>query len=299
MKTDILKERLRNRNISFCENKSFKNLTSFKTGGEASLVLYPENAEEIIFIRETAKNENIPLIILGKGSNCLAPDEFFDGMVVVTKESFNKIFVEGSCLTAESGASLSAMALLARDKGLSGLEFSYGIPGTLGGAVLMNAGAYGGEIKDVIRSVTYLDENNQIHTIENEACLFDYRTSIFDENDYFILSAEISLKEGNKEEIESCMEEILAKRRDKQPLEYPSAGSGFKRPQGYFAAALIDECNLKGLTVGGAQVSEKHAGFIINRDNATSADIKELCKRVHDIVLKEKQVDLETEIRFL
>lgn len=299
MKTDILKERLRKENISFGENKSFKNLTSFKTGGEAALVLFPENADEIIFIRELAKNENIPLIVLGKGSNCLAPDEFFDGMVIVTKESFNKITVEGNKVTAQSGASLSSLALLSRDKGLSGLEFSYGIPGTLGGAVLMNAGAYGGEIKDVIRSVTYLDEDNRICSLNNEECLFDYRTSIFDKKDYFILSSEIVLKEGRKEEIGAKMEEILAKRRDKQPLEYPSAGSSFKRPKGSFAAALIDECGLKGLRVGGAEVSEKHAGFIINRDNATSGDVKELCKKVHDIVLKEKQVDLKTEIRFL
>lgn len=299
MKTDILIKELEAEGISFSRNKSFKSLTSFKTGAEAAFVLYPESTEHMIFIRELSKREGIPLIVLGCGSNCLAPDEFFEGMVVVTREKMGRISLDKSEISAQSGASLSAIALLAKESGLTGLEFSYGIPGSLGGAVLMNAGAYGGEMKDVIKSVTYLDENNNICTADTSGCLFEYRSSLFSKKDYFIISAVLSLKEGNREQIKEKMEQILLKRREKQPLEYPSAGSVFKRPKGCFAAALIEECGLKGMSVGDAQVSQKHSGFIINKGSASSEDVKQLCQRVHDIVLEEKNVSLELEIRFL
>ena len=290
---------LKEKGIEFKENKSFKELTSFKTGGECRFAVYPKNAEEVVFLRGLARENNIPFIVLGKGTNVLAPDESFEGMVLVTKERFNDLKVEGNSIEASCGASLSSICMAAKDASLTGMEFAYGIPGSCGGAVLMNAGAYGGEVKDVITSVTYLDEKNELHTVSNEECNFSYRTSLFDKNDYFVVSAVFTLKEGNRAEIEEKMTETLEKRRSKQPLEYPSGGSTFKRPEGYFAAALIEECNLKGFGVGGAEVSTKHSGFVINKGNATSNDVKELCRRIKEIVLREKGVKLETEIRFL
>ena len=290
---------LEEKGIAFAENKSFKELTSFKTGGECRYAVYPDCVEEVIFLRTLAKENNIPLIVLGKGTNVLAPDESFEGMVLVTKERFNSLKREGNVIEACCGASLSSICTEAKDASLTGMEFAYGIPGSCGGAVLMNAGAYGGEVKDVITSVTYLDEKNELHTVSNEECNFSYRTSLFDKNDYFVVSVNFTLTEGQKEKIEAKMTEVLEKRRSKQPLEYPSGGSTFKRPEGYFAAALIEECNLKGFGVGGAEVSTKHSGFVINKGNATSNDVKELCRRIKEIVLREKGVKLETEIRFL
>ena len=285
--------------LSFEEGKSFKSLTSFKTGGSADFAVYPKDEEQAISAKKLAEENDIPFLILGKGSNVLAPDEGFKGIVMVMNENFGKISLKNCEIEAQSGASLACLCKFAKENNLTGLEFAYGIPGSVGGAVIMNAGAYGGEMCDVIKSVTCADENGKIITLPQSRCEFAYRKSIFQRNNYIILSARFSLLQGDEKKIEEKMEEILNRRREKQPLNFPSAGSTFKRPEGYFAAALIDECGLKGMSVGDACVSEKHAGFVINMGNATSNDVKELCERIKRKVYEQKGVELEMEIKVL
>ncbi len=286
----------RENQIEFFENEPMSRRTSFKAGGNSRCFVVCKNETELSKVLKTAKELKIDTFILGLGSNVLFSDEGFNGAVITLQGDFEKIEVENNIITVGAGLSLAKLANVARDNSLTGLEFSFGIPGTVGGAVFMNAGAYGGEIKDVIKSVRAMDKQGNIKTYSYEALKLSYRNSIFHYNDEIILSAEFQLNEGEREEISAKMMELLNRRKDKQPLEYPSAGSTFKRPEGYFAAPLIEECGLKGCSVGGAEVSRKHSGFIINKNKATATDILNLVDEVKKRVKNEKGVNLECEI---
>ena len=284
-------------------DEPLKNHTSFKTGGPADLLVNVANADELIKTIEYAKEENLKFFLLGNGSNVLASDDGFRGIVIKLDGEFNDAEVSGDTVSAGAGITLSKLAGLAMNSSLSGLEFASGIPGTLGGALFMNAGAYGGEMKQVVTEVTVLslEETTEfkILTLSNEEMDFGYRHSILKEKNYIALGAKLKLQEGDKETIGEYMRELSLKRKEKQPLEYPSAGSTFKRPEGYFAGKLIEDCGLGGYTIGGAQVSEKHKGFVINKGNATASDVKDLIKHVIETVQKETGVTLEPEVLFL
>ena len=273
--------------------------TTFRVGGPADYFVLPETKEEL---RETVllcRREEMPYYILGNGSNLLVSDKGYRGVIIQVFKSMNKIRVDGNCIHAQAGALLSAIAARALEKSLKGFEFASGIPGTLGGACVMNAGAYGGEMKQVLKQVTVLDSEGNILAIPSEDLEMGYRTSIIAKEGHIVLEAVIELEEGNEEEIRSLMEELKNKRVEKQPLEYPSAGSTFKRPEGYFAGKLIQDSGLRGFSVGGAQVSEKHCGFVINKDHATAADIAELMRRVSQCVEEKFGVALEPEVKRL
>ena len=280
-------------------NKEIKNLTSMKTGGNVTECYFPENECELVQIIRSLKSENKKYIVLGNMSNVLLPDESLKTPLVVTTGMKKIEMISDTVVYAEAGASFTALSLEMCKNGLSGLEFAYGIPGTVGGAVYMNAGAYGGETKDVIKNVHYVDENGEVRIISKDECGFGYRRSAFQKEDCVILGAEFVLSKKDAQECVSAAKELMQKRVDKQPLEYPSCGSTFKRPEGYFAGALIEEAGLKGFCVGGAQVSEKHAGFVINSDNATSGDVVSLMRYVRDAVKAKSGVVLEAEIKLL
>jgi UDP-N-acetylmuramate dehydrogenase len=280
------------------ENESLKDYCTFKIGGTAELLVMPENCGTLIDLIRIIKEQDIKYYILGNGSNVLIADKYFGGVFIVLTR-MNNIEVRGDYIHAECGASLNKLAGIARDNNLSGLEFAYGIPGTLGGAVYMNAGAYGGQMSDVIYSSEYLDlDNLEIKKIDAQAHEFGYRHSIFDENK-LILGSVLKLNYGDKSEIEALMLKNMAARKDKQPLEYASAGSIFKRGGNYFAAKVIDECGLKGASVGGAQVSEKHAGFIINKRNASFNDVISLIEHVKSVVHDKTGIMLEREVKII
>ena len=273
--------------------------TTFRVGGPADYFVLPETKEEL---RETVllcRREEMPYYIFGNGSNLLVSDKGYRGVIIQVFKSMNKIRADGNCIHAQAGALLSAIAARALEKSLKGFEFASGIPGTLGGACVMNAGAYGGEMKQVLKQVTVLDSEGNILAIPSEDLEMGYRTSIIAKEGHIVLEAVIELEEGNEEEIRSLMEELKNKRVEKQPLEYPSAGSTFKRPEGYFAGKLIQDSGLRGFSVGGAQVSEKHCGFVINKDHATAADIAELMRRVSQCVEEKFGVALEPEVKRL
>jgi len=275
--------------------------TSFRVGGPAARMAFPVNAEQVVLLQGLAEDCGIRPLVIGNGTNLLVSDAGIDNLVIDTSE-MNTIHMEedGVTVTAYAGVSLARLADFACKQGLTGLEFAHGIPGTLGGAVCMNAGAYGGEMKQVIDSVALLDPEEGIQVLSCEEMDFGYRHSLLDEHpEYIVLSASVKLTPGDPETIRETMRELMGKRKASQPLEWPSAGSTFKRPEGYFAAALIDQCGLKGLTVGGAQVSEKHAGFVINQGGATCADVLELIRQVQERVLAEKGVRLEPEVRII
>lgn len=273
-------------------------LTGFATGGIAAAVLYPQTEDAAVNTLKTIRASHLPYVLLGNGSNVLAPDEDFDGVIVATTE-LKDIRVEENRIFAASGASLSRMALVAMKAGLGGLEFAYGIPGTLGGALYMNAGAYGGEMKDVVTSVRVLDENGRITEIAARDLAFGYRESRFQHEPAFILSGTLTLKPANKENIRAQMDTLMAKRTASQPLNLPSAGSTFRRPKNGYAAQLIDEAGLKGFSVGGAAVSEKHAGFVVNRGNATSRDVLAVISHVKETVLARSGITLCREVVLL
>lgn len=272
--------------------------TTFKIGGNARLVIYPENEEQISLFVKTANEENIRIITIGNGSNLLVDDDGIDACVMILDDHMGAIrLVDDETVFVSAGTLLIKACRFAYDNGLSGLEFAYGIPGSCGGAAFMNAGAYGGEMKDVLYRCDHIDKDGNKGYLEKEQLNLSYRHSAYYDNGCIITGLYLKLKKGNKAEIKEKMDELMSRRREKQPLEYPSAGSTFKRPEGYFAGALIQECNLKGKRVGGAQVSEKHAGFVINTGNASCNDVLELCKICSDTVYKEKGVMLEMEIR--
>lgn len=290
----LLENNIKQENI-YVEEPMSKH-TSFKTGGNADFFVKAYSVEEIKSILKISKENNIPLFILGNGTNLLVKDEGYRGIVLQIK--LEDIKIEGNVAIIQSGVKNAVLSKKLTDNSLSGFEFASGIPGTIGGAIKMNAGAYGGEIKDIVSEVTYMDYNGNIHTISNLECEFGYRSSRFFREKAIILEAKLDLEKGNKEEIQNKVNELLKQRKEKQPLEYPNAGSTFKRGENYITAKLIDECGLKGYTIGGAQVSEKHAGFIVNKNNATSTDILNLIEYVQQVV-KEKtgeEIKLEIEV---
>ncbi len=280
------------------QNEPMSKHTTFKIGGNASLVVYPENEEQISEIVKTAKTAGIRLITVGNGSNLLVDDDGIDACVMILDEHFSDIrLIDDETVYASAGAMLIKVCRFAYENGLSGLEFAYGIPGTCGGGAFMNAGAYGGEMKDVLVKCSHIDKDGNIGCLENDDLKLSYRHSAYYENDCIITGLYLKLKKGDKAEIKEKMDDLISRRRNKQPLEFPSAGSTFKRPEGYFAGALIEECGLRGRSVGGAQVSEKHCGFVINKGGATCKDVLELCKICSDTVYDKKGVKLEMEIR--
>ncbi len=281
------------------ENIPLYSYTSLKIGGNARFIAWPNDIDQIMTLINLANKHDIPYYILGKGSNTLVLDEGVDGLVIIISKNFNKIELENDIITCQAGASLRDVCIFAYEHSLSGIEFAYGIPASIGGAVYMNAGAYDGEIKDVVIECNFLDENNQIQTFTNEQLAFSYRHSYFHDHRCCILSAKIKLVPSQKELIKNKMDDFFARRIAKQPLEYPSAGSTFKRPVGAFAAKLIDDCGLKGYRIGGAMVSIKHAGFVINYDNATSKDILDLIDHIKDVVKTNTGYQLECEMRIL
>lgn len=272
--------------------------TTFKIGGNARLVVYPKNEEEISEFVKCAKAENVRLIAIGNGSNLLVDDGGIDACVLILGEPFAEIkLIDDETIYAKAGAKLITLCRFAYENSLSGLEFAYGIPGSAGGAAFMNAGAYGGEMKDVLYKCEHIDPNGNVGALEGEELALSYRHSVYYDNGSIITGLYLKLKKGDKAEIKAKMDDLIGRRRAKQPLEFPSAGSTFKRPEGYFAGALIEQCGLKGKSVGGAQVSEKHAGFVINKGNATCSDVLNLCKACSDKVFEETGVKLEMEIR--
>ena len=275
---------------------------SFRIGGPARALAVPQDVMSLAKLCSILKDNHIAPMMLGNGTNILFPDEGLEELFLVSTEELQKMFLlPDGALYAEAGVPLARLASFAQQNGLAGLEFASGIPGTVGGGTIMNAGAYGGELKDVIESVVCLYVPEQrLYELNNEQCAFAYRTSLFKRmGGCLILSVVFRLEKGEGEAIAAKMRELNERRRDKQPLDLPSAGSAFKRPEGYYAAALIDEVGLKGYTVGGAQVSEKHAGFVVNRGGATSHDVYELLMHVRNTVYKEKGVELEPEIIIL
>ena len=271
--------------------------TTFRIGGPADYFVMPETVEELANVLKLCREEKVPYFILGNGSNLLVGDKGFSGVVIQLYKNFDGLSVEGTRVTAKSGAMLIRVAKEAAKAGLTGLEFASGIPGTIGGAMVMNAGAYGGEMKDVVTSVTVLTQNGDIKTLSGEEMNFRYRGSVVEEEGYIVLEAVMELAEGKLEEIQARIEELSVQRRTKQPIEYPSAGSTFKRPEGYFAGKLIQDANLRGYQVGGAQVSEKHCGFVINAGGATAADVMQLMQDVSDRVKEQFGVTLEPEVK--
>lgn len=274
------------------------NHTSFRTGGRAKYFVMPSSFDEILNLTKALREENKSFIVIGNGSNLLVSDKGFDGTIIAIGKNLSDISVSGDRINAMAGALLSRISSVALKNSLTGFEFASGIPGSLGGAVVMNAGAYGGEIKDVVESTTYINKDGQIETCTGEEHMFGYRKSRFTKDD-IILSSVIKLSKGNSDEIKALCDELNLRRREKQPIEYPSAGSTFKRPEGYFAAKLIDDAGLRGLSVGGAQVSKKHTGFVINYQKATSEDVFMLMKKIKEAVFEKFGVVLEPEVRFV
>ena len=273
--------------------------TTFKIGGPADYFLMPDKGEDVGRVIKICKEKEIPYFILGNGSNLLVGDGGYRGAVIQIYRNMSSVTVEGNEIRAQAGALLSAVAAAAKNASLTGFEFAGGIPGTIGGAVVMNAGAYGGEMKDVLTEVTVMNAEGDIFTLPTEELELGYRTSIIKTVGYIVLEAKIRLKEGDPEVIRETMKDLTIRRTTKQPLEYPSAGSTFKRPEGYFAGKLIMDSGLAGYQVGGAQVSEKHCGFEINAGDATARDVRTLMDNVRDIVYKKYGVTLEPEVKFL
>ena len=280
-------------------NEPMKKHTTFRVGGNADYFVMPKNASEVKEVVALCKKAEMPYYILGNGSNLLVGDKGYRGVIIQIYKEMNEIRVEGEKIRAQAGALLSRIGNIALEAELTGFEFASGIPGTVGGAVVMNAGAYGGEMKDIIINATVLTQEGEIVTFNKEELELGYRTSVVAKKGYIVLEAEYQLQKGDKTAIRARMDELKNQRVTKQPLEYPSAGSTFKRPEGYFAGKLIQDAGLRGFQVGGAQVSEKHCGFVINKEQATAADIMELMRQVSEKVMKEFGVKLEPEVKTL
>lgn len=274
-----------------------KKHVTFRTGGNADFFVTADSPETLAALVRYLKKVNQNYYILGNGSNLLFPDEGYRGVIIKVGRFSDDLVVEGTRIRAGAGVLLSQVANAAYQASLTGLEFAAGIPGTLGGAVVMNAGAYGGEMKDVIVSVTAIDENGEFVKLSNEELELSYRHSVIPERNLIVTDVTMELVRGDTNAIKSQMDELAAKRREKQPLEYPSAGSTFKRPEGYFAGKLIEDAGLRGFQVGGAQVSEKHCGFVVNKGEATTADILELVRQVQNRVSEKFGVRLEMEVK--
>lgn len=284
-------------NIEFRCGEMLSAHSTFRIGGPADWFVQPDTAEKLVSTVEICKQYDVPYYFLGNGSNILFGDEGYRGVIIDISALAPQITCEDAVISVSAGCGLGRLCIFARDKALSGLEFAYGIPGTVGGAVYMNAGAYGGEIKDVLLDATVLEQDGTVHTVPAEALELTYRHSKLEETGACVLAARFRLTPGNQDEIRAQMEKLMQQRRDKQPLDKPSAGSTFKRPQGAFAAALIDQCGLRGFRVGGAAISEKHCGFAVNLGGATCADVEALCDQVAAIVKEKTGYTLEKEIR--
>lgn len=278
-------------------NEKMSKYTTMRVGGPCDCIVFPDEISKIKEVIDFCKNENITFFVIGNGSNLLVKDEGIHGVVIKLGHRFGKIEIDGEYILAYAGATMPALSQLAKKNSLKGLEFACGIPGTIGGGVKMNAGAYGSQISDILYEVTYMDEKEEIKTIKNKECSFGYRKSIFTINpNYVILSAKFKLERGNIDEIENKMKENSLARKTKQPLEYPNFGSVFKRPEGYFVGKLVDDAGLRGYKIGGAQVSTKHTGFIVNVDNATCKDVLDLIGYVQTTVYNKFNVKLTPEV---
>lgn len=283
--------------VTVKEEEPMKAHCSFRTGGPAAAFLVPEDEETMLRLLAVLSENKAPFYILGNGTNVVFCDESLPYFIISTENLQGISMTEEGYISAQAGAALSRVATFAYENSLTGMEFASGIPGSAGGGVLMNAGAYGGELKDIILSVRCCQrDGSSVRELSGEDCDFRYRHSIFQSGEYVVLSAVFRLKKGEKNSIAAKMKELNARRREKQPLDLPSAGSAFKRPEGYYAAALIEQCGLKGTSVGGAQVSEKHAGFIVNTGKATSADLKALLTLVSNTVKEKTGIELQREI---
>lgn len=274
---------------------SLKDHTTFKFGGNCRALIDINSAKSAAELIKYLKAEGIKYAVIGRGSNIIASDDGYDGVILHFGNSFSEIAVEGTTIKCDAGALLASVCMQACQNGLSGMENLYGIPGTVGGALYMNAGAYGSEMKDIVISAEYIDENGEIKTISADEMELSYRHSIFSGRNFVIVSVTMELAKGEPSEIKAAMNECMNKRSSKQPLEYPSAGSTFKRPEGSYASLLIEQCGLKGFTVGGAQVSEKHSGFVINKGGATCSDVLKLCEEVKRVVMEKSGYVLELE----
>lgn len=286
-----------------CEARKYEPMskhTSFKIGGNADVYIKVNNLSKLSTILKECQASDVDYMILGNGSNLLVSDEGIRGAVIRLDGDFRKItLLDDTTIFCGAGATLAYLCKFALNCGLSGLEFAWGIPGTVGGAVFMNAGAYDGEMKDVVHSVSHISPSGEIGRTEKENMNFGYRTSVYRSNNMIITGVTLKLKKGNPDEIRAKMDDYMSRRSTKQPLEYPSAGSVFKRPEGNFAGALIEQCGLKGKTCGGAQVSEKHAGFIINKSNATAKDVRDLIGEIQKTVSDKTGYNLECELIIL
>lgn len=293
-------ELLSAKEIKFTENELLAPHSTFRIGGEARLAAMPDTTEQIIDAVSAAKEAGLDFTVIGNGSNVLFSDKGFDGLVIFTRNA-DSVVIKGNRVIADAGAPFTKLAVTVKNAGLTGLEFAYGIPGSVGGAVYMNAGAYNGEASQVVASsMAYDDLTGEVRMISREEHNFGYRTSVYSQNRdrLIVLSAEFELKEGDSAAIWETMQDLMRRRREKQPLEYPNAGSVFKRPQGYFVGKLITDAGLKGYTIGGAQVSEKHAGFIVNIGGATAEDVLRLVEHIQKTVQSQFGVMLECEINF-
>lgn len=282
-----------------CLQEPMQKHTTFRIGGPADCFVQIENKEQLIRLQRYLKQLGMPFFMLGNGSNLLVSDKGYQGIVLQIGQKMSKIEVDGNVITAQAGAAMSQVARAALEHGLTGLEFTSGIPGTIGGGVVMNAGAYDGELSGVVTQVNVVNSEGECMELENDSMEFGYRTSIIRNNSFTVTEVILKLEEGDREQIRAKMEDLAARRREKQPLEYPSAGSTFKRPRGNFAGKLIMDAGLRGFQIGGAKVSEKHCGFIVNTGNATAEDVRDVISEVRKQVKERFHVDLEPEILFL
>ena len=281
-------------------DEPLKSHTTFKIGGNCIALIEPREISDIIEAVKICRENNIKFFVIGNGSNLLVPDEGYNGVIIKLKSEFSKIEVEGDYLIVNSGAKLSEVYTVAYENSLTGFEFASGIPGTIGGAIYMNAGAYGGEMKDIVESVEVLDlDNFELRELKNEELEFSYRKSIIQRRNYIVTTIKLKLQKGNKEKINAVYEDLRERRNSKQPLNFGSAGSTFKRPEGHFASKLIEDAGLKGYHINDAWVSEKHSGFIVNKGNASFKEVMELIEYVQKVVFEKFGVKLETEVRIL
>ena len=281
------------------QNEPMKKHTTFRIGGPCDIFVKPRSIEEIRQIIEVVKENKVPYYVVGNGSNLLVSDDGYRGVTINLFNNFSDITVEGNTITASAGALLGKIGYTALKNSLTGFEFATGIPGTLGGAVVMNAGAYGGEMKDVLSEVTVLTKEGELLTLKADELELGYRTSIIAKKDYIVLEGKIQLKPGEPDKIKAVIDDLAFRRRDKQPLEYPSAGSTFKRPKDNFAGKLIMDAGLRGYTSGGAMVSDKHCGFVINKGDATCEDVIKLTDHVKEEVKNQFGIELELEVKKL
>lgn len=281
------------------KNEPLKKHTTFRVGGEAACLVRISSPKQLKTIIPYLKCVEIPYFIIGNGSNLLVGDRGYDGVILQISDQFSAIEVQGTTLKVQAGALLSQVSKCALEHGLAGMEFASGIPGTIGGGVVMNAGAYGGEMKQIVRTVTVLNSQGEVMELDKDTMEFGYRFSIIKNRAFIVLEVLLELEKGNREEIRMKMDELARRRREKQPLEFPSAGSTFKRPEGYFAGKLIMDAGLRGYSIGGAKVSEKHCGFIVNTGKASASDIAEVIQEVKDRVKEKFGVTLETEVIYL